>query len=316
MKPPSCPGEFDRSLYAVPPRKRFKILEKQREEQEKTQLQIKPPGPSGSIAANSPAPPKSNRDRKPATHLKLKLLEEAEEEDKENKRLASNVANPLLELAAKKSGITSRVLAPCKESTEAPPEAGQGEEEDDGVSCDVCRSGDADPSDPIVFCDGCDVAVHSKCYGYPLSLVVPDGDWFCARCREDGASQNSCCLCPSTVGAMKRTTDGRWAHISCSIFVPEVFFGCGEGREPVDCSRVPGKRRDMVCSVCKGTSGACVQCTETGCEKTFHVACGFDREFLFEYLHTGKSAVVVAFCEKHTAAWEQVYACYYSVIAS
>jgi hypothetical protein len=149
----------------------------------------------------------------------------------------------------KRSGITQRVHAPIglllpqKREEDVPPmktteqqqEEEEEEEEEDGVLCDVCRSTDAEPSDPIVFCDGCDVGVHASCYGNPLRLSVPEGDWFCAQCLSHDPHSKTCCLCPSSDGAMKQTTDGSWAHISCAVFVPEVgtfippvfgFHGC------------------------------------------------------------------------------------------
>jgi hypothetical protein len=147
----------------------------------------------------------------------------------------------------KRSGITQRVHAPMglllphKREEDVPPmkateqQQEEEEEEEDGVLCDVCRSTDAEPSDPIVFCDGCDVGVHASCYGNPLRLSVPEGDWFCAQCLSHDPRSKTCCLCPSSDGAMKQTTDGSWAHISCAVFVPEVgtfmppvfgFHGC------------------------------------------------------------------------------------------
>lgn len=123
----------------------------------------------------------------------------------------------------KRSGITQRVKAPGRMSQNSIPESTSIKDEEDGI-CDVCRSSDAEASDPIVFCDGCDVAVHASCYGNPLRLGVPEGDWFCQLCQSKSANPRSCCLCPSTEGAMKQTTDGKWAHISCAVFVPEVSF--------------------------------------------------------------------------------------------
>ncbi|GJN32207.1 hypothetical protein PR202_gb20691 [Eleusine coracana subsp. coracana] len=111
------------------------------------------------------------------------------------------------------------------------------EEGDDGVLCAVCGSTDGDPSDPIVFCDGCDLMVHASCYGNPLAQAIPDGDWFCSLCaaRKGKPAAASCCLCPAKGGAMKRTTEqGRWAHIACSLLVPEVFFRDPDGRDGVD----------------------------------------------------------------------------------
>jgi hypothetical protein len=47
-------------------------------------------------------------------------------------------------------------------------DGGGDDDDDDGIVCAVCQSTDGDPSDPIVFCDGCDLMVHATCYGNPL----------------------------------------------------------------------------------------------------------------------------------------------------
>ncbi|THG00111.1 hypothetical protein TEA_012407 [Camellia sinensis var. sinensis] len=47
------------------------------------------------------------------------------------------------------------------------------DDDDDGIECVVCQCTDGDPSDTIVFCDGCDLMVHSTCYGSPLINGVP-----------------------------------------------------------------------------------------------------------------------------------------------
>lgn len=118
-------------------------------------------------------------------------------------------------------------------------------EEDDGIVCAVCESTDGEPSDPIVICDGCDLMVHVSCYGNPLTKEIPEGDWFCAQCSDSDSKscENdksfSCCLCPVKGGAMKPTGEnGKWAHVVCALFVPEVFFRDPEGREGIDCSKV------------------------------------------------------------------------------
>ncbi|CAK9214620.1 unnamed protein product [Sphagnum troendelagicum] len=216
-----------------------------------------------------------------------------------------------------KSDLKDRVHAPIglllprKREEDVPPmktteqQQEEEEEEEDGVLCDVCRSTDAEPSDPIVFCDGCDVGVHASCYGNPLRLSVPEGDWFCAQCLSHDPHSKTCCLCPSSDGAMKQTTDGSWAHISCAVFVPEVFFHSAEAREPINCSHVPSRRWKSVCSVCKSTGGACVECTETGCQSTFHISCGLKEDLAIDYRDSRSGAVVISFCKLHTPTWNQ-----------
>lgn len=182
------------------------------------------------------------------------------------------------------------------------------QEEDDGVICNVCSGCDGNSSDPIVFCDGCDLMVHATCYGDPLNRGIPEGDWFCARCIDDEgkALKQACCLCPSSKGAMKCTTQNSWAHISCALLVPEVFFQCPEGRERIDCSRVPARRWGMVCTFCNMAKGACIECSEPRCPSTFHVSCGLDRNLCIEYREGKGGGIVVGFCNVHTLKWEKL----------
>ncbi|KAL6975566.1 hypothetical protein U1Q18_024360 [Sarracenia purpurea var. burkii] len=187
-------------------------------------------------------------------------------------------------------------------------------EEDDGIECAVCQSTDGDPSDPIVFCDGCDLMVHATCYGSPLINGVPEGDWFCTQCLLiDSQSPQigdknafSCCLCPVAGGAVKPTADGRWAHIGCALLVPEVFFSDPEGREGIDCSKVPHRRWEQRCYVCKSVRGCAIDCSEPKCPFTFHVTCGLKEGLCIEYREGSKTGAIVAgFCKNHTELWKK-----------
>ncbi|XP_043699247.1 protein Jade-1 [Telopea speciosissima] len=190
------------------------------------------------------------------------------------------------------------------------------EEEEDGIVCDICLSTDGDPSDPIVLCDGCDLMVHATCYGKPLIQGIPEGEWFCAKCEISSPSQKlvadeknadyCCCLCPIKRGAMKPTTDGRWAHIICALLVPEVFFKDPEGRDGIDCSRVPRRRWKGICYLCHSASGCVIECSEPKCPLAFHVSCGLKEDLCIEY-REGKSAsaIVAGFCKNHTVLWKK-----------
>ena len=117
----------------------------------------------------------------------------------------------------------------------------------------------------IVYCDGCNAAVHQACYGV---AEIPEGDFYCDRCRAvqdmaNGQNQNEddmglgvdeepfdpdnardaikCCLCPCYHGGIKPTTDGRWVHLCCAVWAtatisssaPSLITGSegrGEGR--------------------------------------------------------------------------------------
>lgn len=186
------------------------------------------------------------------------------------------------------------------------------EEQDDGVLCAVCRSTDGDPSDPIVFCDGCDLMVHASCYGNPLAQAIPDGDWFCSLCSTnkskamEAAARPRCCLCPAKGGAMKRTTEGQWAHIACALLVPEVFFRDPDGRDGVDCSRVPAHRFTKDCYICGTNTGCALECSQPKCGRGFHVSCGLDGGLCIEYQEGKSGAIVAGFCREHTELWEKV----------
>ncbi|KAK4796714.1 hypothetical protein SAY86_029040 [Trapa natans] len=105
--------------------------------------------------------------------------------------------------------------------------------------------------------------VHTSCYGNPLVHGVPKGDWFCNQCfagsKVEGTDSLSCCLCPMKGGALKTTVDGGWAHVVCALFVPEVFFRDSEGRDMIDCSKVPKRRWGQGCYVCKGRNGCAIE---------------------------------------------------------
>lgn len=181
------------------------------------------------------------------------------------------------------------------------------EDVDDGILCAVCESTDGDPSDPIVFCDGCELMVHSNCYGNPLIKGVPEGEWLCAQCLNSQPLAHKCCLCPVVGGAMKPTADGRWAHIVCAVLVPEVFFEDPEGRDGIDCSRIPKRRWREKCYICKERRGCAIECSEPKCSLAFHATCGLKEDLSIE-LKEGKNngGIVAGFCKKHTELWKKV----------
>ncbi|KAK6606321.1 origin recognition complex subunit [Botrytis cinerea] len=55
------------------------------------------------------------------------------------------------------------------------------EEDDDGPVCEICTKPDSVAPNKILFCDGCPLIVHQKCYSVPK---IPEGDWFCKKCQK------------------------------------------------------------------------------------------------------------------------------------
>lgn len=70
---------------------------------------------------------------------------------------------------------------------------------DEDVLCCVCAEGDQTEENMILFCDGCNLAVHQLCYGVGN---IPEGSWFCDRCTARDFSAR-CCICNSANGALK-----------------------------------------------------------------------------------------------------------------
>ncbi|GMH97528.1 hypothetical protein TrVE_jg7911 [Triparma verrucosa] len=104
--------------------------------------------------------------------------------------------------------------------------------------CQVCQDGEVMPDNQIVFCEGCNVSVHQKCYGVER---VPVGDWYCRLCEPlafkaglteviaenatpgkekpdvNGAKGIVCELCPIKTGAFVPTIEpNKFVHVCCA----------------------------------------------------------------------------------------------------
>lgn len=118
---------------------------------------------------------------------------------------------------------------------------------------------------PLLVCAQCSLCVHSACYPAP----DPIGDWLCDRCANNQYAK--CCLCILRGGALRKTTDSRWVHVICAMFLPDAqFINQNSGQNIVDITRVNIHRQ---CSVCHKTSGACVRCCNSICGLWYHVTC-------------------------------------------
>ncbi|KAF2198293.1 hypothetical protein GQ43DRAFT_483421 [Delitschia confertaspora ATCC 74209] len=184
--------------------------------------------------------------------------------------------------------------------------AGQGEEQDS--KCAICDDGDCDNTNAIVFCDGCDLAVHQECYGVPF---VPEGQWLCRRCQLVGrgtpvSEHPGCIFCPNIDGAFKQTTTMKWAHLLCAIWIPEVSLGNPTFQEPVqDVEKVPKTRWRLHCYLCKQKMGACIQCSHKSCFEAFHVTCARRARLCLRMKSPQTQAMLdpgalKAFCDKHS----------------
>ncbi|SCV01603.1 LANO_0F12574g1_1 [Lachancea nothofagi CBS 11611] len=172
--------------------------------------------------------------------------------------------------------------------------------------CAVCGGTECDNSNAIVFCDGCDVAVHQECYGV---VFIPEGQWLCRRCMISRNRKINCLFCPSHTGAFKQTDRGSWGHVICGIWISELFFVNSHYMEPIEgIDLIPRSRWRLTCYICKQKVGACIQCCNKNCFTAYHVTCakraGLCMDFgscsIVEASSNAPGINLQSFCDKHS----------------
>ncbi|KAL5998553.1 hypothetical protein ACLOJK_009496 [Asimina triloba] len=181
--------------------------------------------------------------------------------------------------------------------------------------CSVCHMDEEYENNLFLQCDKCLMMVHARCYGEtkPLDGVL----WLCNLCRP-GAPESppACCLCPVIEvfdgGAMKPTTDGRWAHLTCAMWIPETCLQDVKKMEPIDgLERINKDRWKLLCSICGVSYGACIQCSNSSCRVAYHPLCARAADLCVELededrLHLmsideddDQCIRLLSFCKKH-----------------
>ncbi|KAJ1926393.1 hypothetical protein IWQ60_003837 [Tieghemiomyces parasiticus] len=170
------------------------------------------------------------------------------------------------------------------------------------AACNICGEEECENSNAIVFCDGCNLAVHQDCYGVPY---IPEGQWLCRRCMISPETHVPCLFCPYTDGAFKKTTMNKWAHLLCALWIPEVTVANPVYMEPIDhVDRVPKSRWRLTCAICKRRKGACIQCSNKACYTAYHVTCARKARLYLKvkpHRSTGEPTFR-SYCDRHAPA--------------
>lgn len=140
---------------------------------------------------------------------------------------------------AVKSRSTSQTRSSDKENKpiEDPDESETLEDEEDeeeDVACVICSKPESRAPNQILFCDGCDMAVHQKCYGVAR---IPKDDWLCNSCSQ---------ITSSAVPAAEAKTK---ASIKASETIPDIPNLAKHLRslQRVLLDRCTGRRRIKLC---------------------------------------------------------------------
>ncbi|KAJ6624860.1 hypothetical protein B0H10DRAFT_2004445 [Mycena sp. CBHHK59/15] len=166
-------------------------------------------------------------------------------------------------------------------------------------TCAICDDSEGENSNAIVFCDGCNLAVHQDCYGVPY---IPEGQWLCRKCTVSPENPVSCILCPNEGGAFKQTTQGEWIHLLCAIWVPETRVANDVFMEPISgVERISKQRWKLKCSICDTREGACIQCAKQSCFLAFHVTCARKDKLLLpmKSAQGSEPGALACYCERH-----------------
>ena len=143
----------------------------------------------------------------------------------------------------------------------------------DSADCQLSEESSDEEDEEIIQCIQCRIAVHPSCYGLRVDDVSPN--WLCSRCQLKSFLAQ-CELCQLRGGPLKPTPNGKWAHVTCAVVVPEVIFGDPDKREPVNISCIPKSRWRLKCLYCSAhgaRGGASLQCGYRKCSSSFHVTC-------------------------------------------
>ena len=112
----------------------------------------------------------------------------------------------------------------------------------------------------------------------------------------------SCILCPVQLGAFKQCTDGRWCHVACAQWMPEISIRDVDEPQTIrGVQQMPRERAKQPCVVCGRAAGVTMRCSYGHCQTAFHPLCA-RQAGLHVRASDGAKPHHRAYCEKHSQA--------------
>lgn len=96
------------------------------------------------------------------------------------------------------------------------------------------------------------------------------------KIRMKAPVKEPCALCPFDIPseALLDTTDGRKVHRICADYIPETEIDVEDGQETVyGMDSILKARLGLECKHCKSKKGACFQCSQGKCSRSYHATC-------------------------------------------
>ncbi|KAI0025710.1 hypothetical protein F4780DRAFT_719622 [Xylariomycetidae sp. FL0641] len=96
------------------------------------------------------------------------------------------------------------------------------------------------------------------------------------RLRVKAQVEPPCCLCPHDIPSQELlpTDDERKAHRVCALYGAETWIETVEGKEVVaNAANISKARLDLKCLFCRSKRGACFQCSQKKCARSYHATC-------------------------------------------
>ena len=112
----------------------------------------------------------------------------------------------------------------------------------------------------------------------------------------------SCVLCPVQLGAFKQCADGRWCHVACAQWMPEISVDEADVCRAIrGVQQIPKERARHPCVACGRAGGVSMRCSFGHCQVSFHPLCARRAGFHVR-ASDGSKTNHRAYCDKHSPA--------------